>query len=69
MPTSVHNYVVPGMTCQHCVNAVTGELTSVLGVEGVVIDLDAKTVVVTGADLDDVALRAAIDEAGFEASP
>lgn len=57
-------YSVPGMTCQHCVDSVTAEVSAVPGVEAVDIDLAAKTVTVTGGD--DAAVRAAIDEAGYE---
>ena len=60
-------YVVPGMTCDHCVNAVRGELSSVAGVAGVEIDLGTKAVRVSGEGLDDAALRAAIENAGYEA--
>ena len=59
-------YSVPRMTCGHCKAAVTEELTGVAGVEAVAVDLDAKLVEITGHDLDDAALRAAIDEAGYE---
>lgn len=61
-------YRVPGMTCEHCRVAVTGELSAVSGVGSVSVDLDAKLVNVSGTSLDDAALRAAIDEAGFEAA-
>ena len=57
-------YSVPGMTCQHCVNSVTAEVSAVPGVESVAVDLEAKTVTVVGGE--DAALRAAIDEAGYE---
>jgi copper chaperone len=66
---STITYTVPGMTCGHCVNAVTEELTSVPGVENVDVDLITKLVVVTGDPLNDDALRAAIEEAGFEPAP
>ena len=59
-------YTVPGIHCGHCKAAVTGELESVAGVESVDVDLDSKLVTVNGRDLDDAALRAAIDEAGYE---
>jgi copper chaperone len=59
-------YSVPGMTCNHCVQAVTHEVSAVSGVTDVAVDLTAKTVVVTGAELDDADLRAAIEEAGFD---
>lgn len=57
---------VPGMTCQHCVDAVTREIGALAGVDSVAIDLATKVVTVLGTALDDAALRLAIDEAGFE---
>ncbi|MGZ4399845.1 MAG: heavy-metal-associated domain-containing protein [Gaiellaceae bacterium] len=60
-------YSVPGMHCQHCKRAVEQELGHVPGVRSVTVDLETKIVMVEGADLDDGALRAAIDEAGYEA--
>jgi copper chaperone CopZ len=60
-------YSVPGMSCAHCEHAVSSELSKVEGVASVDVDLDTKLVVVHGSDLDDGALRAAIDEAGYEA--
>lgn len=59
-------YSVPGMSCAHCERAVSGELSAVVGVESVDVDLESKLVVVRGSALDDAALRAAIDEAGYE---
>jgi len=58
-------YVVDGMTCGHCVNAVTGEVTKLDGVTDVAVDLEAKTVTVSGEPIDDNAVREAIDEAGY----
>lgn len=62
-------YTVPDMTCSHCTQAVGSELERVEGVESVSVDLDTKRVVVRGGGLDDAALRAAIDQAGYEAAP
>jgi len=59
-------YRVPGMTCEHCKAPVTEELNAVSGVDSVSVDLDRKLVRVSGTALDDAALRAAIDEAGYE---
>lgn len=61
-------YSVPGMSCAHCKHAVGEELSGVEGVASVDVDLDTKLVVVTGEALDDAALRAAIEEAGYEAA-
>ena len=61
-------YAVTGMSCAHCKAAVTAELLAVAGVDAVDVDLDRKEVVVTGEVLEDAALRAAIVEAGYEAS-
>lgn len=63
---STLTYSVPGITCGHCVNAVTTELTAVAGVTDVSVDLTSKLVVVSGTNLEDDALRAAIEEAGYE---
>jgi copper chaperone len=60
-------YRVPGMHCGHCKAAVTEELAAVDGVETVEVDLETKLVVVRGDRLEDANLRAAIDEAGYEA--
>lgn len=59
-------YDVPGVSCEHCRAAITAEVGTVTGVSAVVVDLDAKQVTVTGEQLDDGAVRAAIDEAGFD---
>ncbi len=60
-------YSVPDMSCGHCEQAVSTELQTVDGVDSVDVDLERKLVTVRGHDLDDQALRAAIDEAGYEA--
>jgi copper chaperone len=60
-------YSVPAMHCGHCKAAVTHELKAVAGVDEVAVDLDSKIVTITGAGLNDAALRAAIDEAGYDA--
>lgn len=61
---------VAGMTCGHCVSAVTKELQGLDGVTDVAVDLVAggtSTVRVTSdVPLDDATLRAAVDEAGYD---
>jgi copper chaperone len=59
-------YVVPGIHCGHCKAAVEREVKTVAGVDTVDVDVESKRVTVTGTDLDDAALREAIDEAGYE---
>jgi copper chaperone len=59
-------YSVPGMSCDHCRAAVTAEIEKVSGVAAVDVDLQMKRVRVSGSDLDDGAVRAAIDEAGYD---
>jgi copper ion binding protein len=66
--TSELSYSVPGMSCEHCKAAITAEVGHVAGVASVDVDLDGKTVVVRGEALSDQAIRAAIDEAGYEAA-
>ena len=61
-------YTVPDMHCGHCETAVKEEVSAVPGVESVFVDLDAKRVEVNGTALDDAAIRAAIEEAGYEAA-
>ncbi|GGS94071.1 hypothetical protein GCM10010156_60440 [Planobispora rosea] len=64
---TVTTYRVEGMTCGHCVSSVTSEVSKIEGVTGVNVDLTAKLVTVTsGAALDDTAVGAAVDEAGYE---
>ena len=60
-------YTVTGMTCGHCVSAVTEEVTAVPGVTAVDVDLASGRLTVTSdAPVDDDAVRAAVDEAGYE---
>jgi copper chaperone len=61
-------YSVPAMHCGHCERAVRKEVSAVPGVTAVDVDLETKIVTVTGGQLDDAALRAAIEEAGYEAA-
>lgn len=66
-PTIRATYTVIGMTCGHCVQAVTKELSELEGVVAVDVDLAAGTAAVEStAPLDHDAVAAAIDEAGYE---
>ena len=63
-------FKVSGMTCGHCVASVTEEITTIDGVTDVRVDLVADGVsdvtVDSAAELDVEAVRAAVDEAGYE---
>jgi copper chaperone CopZ len=59
-------YSVPGVSCEHCVIAITDEVRRIAGADAVEVDLEAKRVTVTGSGLDEAAVRDAIDEAGYE---
>ena len=60
-------YAVKGMTCEHCVSAVSTEVGRIEGVSGVDVDLATGAVTVTSTNtLDDAAVREAVDEAGYE---
>lgn len=61
---------VSGMTCQHCVASVTEELQEVDGVQDVQVDLvaggDSPVTITSDRDLDDAAVRSAVEEAGYQ---
>ena len=61
-------FEVPAIHCAHCAMSIREEVSEVEGVDEVAVDLDTKAVTVSGRDLDDAALRAAIAEAGYEAA-
>ena len=62
---TTRSYAVDGMSCSHCVEAVTAEVGKIPGVHEVSVDLSAGTVRVTGEAVEDAAVRAAVDEAGY----
>ena len=61
----MQTYSVPGISCGHCKAAIEGEVSKVAGVTAVVVDVEHKTVQVEGTG-EDAAIRAAIDEAGYD---
>jgi copper ion binding protein len=64
MSTTV--WTVKGMTCSHCVKAVTEEVSAIPGVTAVAVDLASGHVTVTAdADPSTAAVAAAVDEAGY----
>lgn len=61
---------VTGMTCDHCVRSVTEEVGAIEGVTKVAVDLASGAVTIDSeAPVTDEALRAAVDEAGYEVVP
>jgi copper chaperone len=66
MPVTT-TYTVTGMSCEHCVRAVTGELSELSGVADVHVDLATGAVTLTSeAPLAVATVRAAVDDAGYE---
>jgi copper chaperone len=61
-------YTVPAIHCEHCAMSIREEVSEVEGVDTVAVDLESKVVSISGRELDDAALRAAIAEAGYEAA-
>jgi copper ion binding protein len=63
-------YTVTGMTCGHCVSSVKEEVGEVAGVSAVDVDLASGAVTVTSErPLDDAAVRAAVEGAGYAVTP
>ena len=58
------------MTCDHCVHAVTEEVSALTGVEDVAVDLDSGRLTVTSAtEIPYADVAAAVDEAGYALTP
>lgn len=66
-PAASHlSFDVDGMSCGHCRAAITEQVESVEGVSDVSVDLDAGQVHVSGRELAEQVVRAAITEAGYD---
>ncbi len=64
--SATQTYTVSGMTCGHCVASVTEEVQEIAGVENVDVVLETGSLTVTSAEpVDDAAVRAAVEEAGY----
>ena len=62
-------YQVTGMTCGHCELSIREEVSEVAGVEDIQISAQTGRLVVTGpGEIDDAAVLAAVDEAGYTAT-
>ncbi len=63
-------YTVTGMTCEHCVASVTEEVLQVSGVDQVNVVLETGTLTVAADEpIDDDAIKAAVQEAGYQVAP
>jgi copper ion binding protein len=62
---STNTYEVTGMTCGHCVQAVTTEIENIDGVHSVQVNLETGKVTVEGENFTDDQVAAAVDEAGY----
>ncbi|WP_432849279.1 heavy-metal-associated domain-containing protein [Amycolatopsis sp. CA-161197] len=61
-----NGYTVSGMSCGHCAQSVTEEITELPGVESVEVDVETGRVVVRSAqELSEDAVRGAVEEAGY----
>ena len=60
-------YSVPGISSGHCEAAIIEQLAGLRGIAAVAVDLDAQIVRVSGPQIGDAAVIAAIYEAGYEA--
>jgi copper chaperone CopZ len=68
-PTEVREYVIQGMTCDHCVLSVREEVSEVAGVRSVDVDLASGRLTVEGDGVSDDAVREAVEVAGYEVAP
>lgn len=66
MSEATVHYRVAGMTCAHCEAAVRAEVAAVAGVSAVTVDRSNGSLTVSGSGISDLAVRAAVDEAGYE---
>jgi len=65
--SQTQTYTVTGMTCGHCVASVTEEVQEIPGVQDVAVILETGAVTVTSEqEIDDGAVKAAVEEAGYQ---
>ena len=65
--STTQTFTVTGMTCGHCVSSVQEEVSEIAGVESVDVTLETGAVSVTSTEpLDEGAVRAAVEEAGYQ---
>ncbi len=62
---ATRTYEVPDISCGHCKESIESELAGLEGVDSVEVDIEGKTVDVTGSAGDE-AVRAALDAIGYD---
>ena len=62
----IATYLTPGIGTGHCRAAIIEELARLDGINSVVVDLEARQVRITAEQIDDAAVIAAVDQAGYE---
>ena len=63
---TTRDYTVSGTTCSHCVLSVREEVSEIVGVQNVDVDLASGRLSVTGDNVSDEAVKAAVADAGYE---
>lgn len=67
--STTQTYAVTGMTCGHCESAVREEISQIPGVEQIDVSASSGTLAITAdVPVDDAAVIAAVDEAGYQAA-
>lgn len=60
-------FLVPDVSCEHCVRAITNELSQIEGIEQVKVDIPTKIVTVRASDaVADATIVAGLGQAGYE---
>lgn len=66
--TTTTEYQVTGMSCGHCETAIRSEVSEIPGVTGIEVSAQTGRLAVTADQpVDDAAVIAAVDEAGYTA--
>ncbi len=63
----IRTYTIKGMSCNHCRTNTEKVIRTVKGVESVTVDLQSGIATVTGSDIDDAAVKEAVESIGFSA--
>lgn len=58
--------IIEGMSCNHCVSHVKEALSSIEGVESVVVNLEGKYALVNINNVEDKQLKEAIEDEGYD---